>query len=95
MIAGNEILEAAGVLVESRAIAPELHEKLRQSRMLRRQLRVKTYHAQLTTRRLARMRKVAKTLDRHRATKARIEAADKKLHALNTAVVVLGGILRS
>ena len=39
MIAGNEIIEAADVLGESRAIAPELHDNLRQSRMLRRQLR--------------------------------------------------------
>jgi len=39
VIAGNEILEAADIIGESREIAPELHDNVRQSRMLRRQLR--------------------------------------------------------
>jgi len=39
VIAGYETLEAADALGESRAIVPELHDNLRQSRMLRRQLR--------------------------------------------------------
>jgi hypothetical protein len=40
------------------------------------------------------MHRLAKTFARHRATKARIEAAEEKLHALNTTVSVLTLISR-